>query len=440
MAQKYEQRKHWKPAVILLVVFMAALAFLSWRVPNRRDSTTDPADAAFSEELIAQIEAEDGTITAPFQKKDGYIYQTTHNSDSVSGGGVAKYQFTAPETGVYTVRGKIKTVTDGNNSFYVDVDKMPSAPEDIWDTPIYSDFTWKRVSARGNGTFDNNEFQPKYYNLNAGTHTVYIVGREPNTLLDRIQIHLQISDQPSTPGPSMSPAPTVPASANIIPNGDFESGDFSNFRSLQECCSYSTTIVKSPVRHGTYAVRFELNQTDPLVESSKRVEITSPDTEFNKYYWYRFSVYLPDDWQVDSSREIIDQWHNHPDAGEDYRNPVLSLRVDGKNWGLRSLWDAQKITEINKYDGDLYVDLGPYQKGVWTDWAVHVRWSYSGTNGFLEVFKNGKSVYKRIGPNTFNDPTGPYFKFGIYKWDWRTGTTDVKKRVLYQDNVSMVKE
>jgi len=426
MAKKVSLKRDPRPMAAIILVLIIFFTLVMVRVQNTQDKTSVPIEAASTEQLITQIEAEKGILTRPFQQKDGYIYQIISNSNSISGGGVATYQFVAPQDGIYTLRGLIKTINDGRNSFYVDIDKTPTYPEDIWDTPVFSDFTWKRVSARGNGTFDKSQYAPKYYSLKAGKHQIIIVGREANTLLDKIQIHLQPSS--STPGPTST---LIPVGTNLIPNGDFETGDL--------CCSYSTTIVKNPARQGNYAVRFELNATDPIVEGSKRTEITSYDTEFNKDYWYRFSVYLPNDWQYDTSREIIDQWHNHPDAGEDYRSPALSLRIDGKNWGLRSVWDSKKITEIEKYEGSLFIDLGPYQTGVWTDWTVHARWSYSGTNGYLEVFKNGTSVYKRTGPNTYNDPTGPYFKFGIYKFDWLTKKTLTTKRILYQDNVSIIK-
>ena len=50
----------------------------------------------------------------------------------------------------------------------------------------------------------------------------------------------------------------------------------------------------------------------------------------------------------------------------------------------------------------------------------------------------GRSSSKE-GPNCFNDKTGPFFRFGLYKWPWRY-TRDkhpsrTEHRVLYYDEI-----
>ena len=54
------------------------------------------------------------------------------------------------------------------------------------------------------------------------------------------------------------------------------------------------------------------------------------------------------------------------------------------------------------------------ERGAWTDWVFHVKWSY-GPDGVLEVWKNSQKIVTKSGPNTFNDARGPYMKMGIYK-------------------------
>ena len=62
----------------------------------------------------------------------------------------------------------------------------------VWDiNPITSGFEVRNVTWRGNGTPENSQFDPKIFNLTAGSHTFYIVGREPNTRLDKLTITLQ---------------------------------------------------------------------------------------------------------------------------------------------------------------------------------------------------------------------------------------------------------
>jgi len=97
-------------------------------------------------------------------------------------------------------------------------------------------------------------------------------------------------------------------------------------------------------------------------------------------------------------------------------------------------------SEVGKrrYDGGKNYDLGAYERGRWTDWVVHVKWSY-GKEGVLEIFKDGRLVVDQRGPNAFNDAKGPYFKMGLYK-GWRRAemaSDVVSRRVLYHDEFRM---
>ncbi len=55
--------------------------------------------------------------------------------------------------------------------------------------------------------------------------------------------------------------------------------------------------------------------------------------------------------------------------------------------------------------------------GKWTDWVIHFKPSY-GSQGVLEVWKDGLLVATRSGSNTFQNRVGPYFKMGVYL-DWK---------------------
>ncbi len=69
---------------------------------------------------------------------------------------------------------------------------------------------------------------------------------------------------------------------------------------------------------------------------------------------------------------------------------------------------------MRQYGGVREYDLGPYETGVWTDWVMHVKWSYD-QDGIAEVWKDGRKVIDQSGPNAFNDARGPFFKMGLYK-------------------------
>lgn len=234
------------------------------------------------------------------------------------------------------------------------------------------------------------------------------------------------------------------ASALVLFRGNFESANFSGWE-LEAAAPSSIQVVTSPVRSGSYAAKFTLNTTDPLVASGKRAEIRKKGNFANvgKEFWYGFSMYVPTYWATDpSSAEILAQLHDRPDTalGETWRSPQISLGIIGGKWYLRNRWDPKPKTIGNdpKPEGNVNrFDLGPVTKGVWTDWVVHAKWSY-GSDGVLEIWKNGVPVVKYNGPNAYNDQKSPYWKFGVYKPDWKKpdyGSSVVTSRTLYLDNV-----
>ena len=219
--------------------------------------------------------------------------------------------------------------------------------------------------------------------------------------------------------------------------GDFETADLEGWR----VSGNAPQITSHPTRTGKYAMKTSLDRHKDKV--AYRTEVSGPGSELGKEYWYGFSIFLPETYVPDNVWEIVAQWHGVPDfkIGENWRNPVMALFTTSGRWGFTSRWDAKQNTfEGGKrsYGGTKKYDLGPYRKGVWTDWVVHVKWSYE-ADGVLEVWKNGKSVIRQEGPNAFNDTKGPYFKMGLYKgWKNPDSPSDVvDSRLLYHDEFRM---
>lgn len=246
----------------------------------------------------------------------------------------------------------------------------------------------------------------------------------------------------STLKPITTAPPAVHTTNSVIENGGFELGSLSGW-SKEDCCSYSHRIVTSPTREGSYALESVLNESDPIVALSKRSELKLPKVEPESEYWYGVSIFIPSDWVIDTTPEIVTQWHSEPDfdLGEDWRNPPLAILIDGDHWRIVNHWDKEKVTLSEQYDGSVTYLPGKIQKGVWTDWKVHAKWRSSSVDGKLEIWKDGVLVVDKNGPNTFNDKMGPYFKMGIYKFAWKDPNNKslVTKRVLYHDNVIVVK-
>jgi Polysaccharide lyase len=235
----------------------------------------------------------------------------------------------------------------------------------------------------------------------------------------------------------------VPTHADIIFEGDYESGNFSGWTELRKCCSYSQQIVASPARAGKYAARFELRDTD-YVDTGTRSEVKYISSRIGRIggpdEWYGFSIYLPPDYEVDYytaptwQNELLAQWHDTPDEGEAAKSPPLGIGTTGGEWIIDTRYSSKPIQTAN--DGARVVHWrAPYQTGVWTDWVVHVKWSYQ-SDGFLEIWKDGKRIVDYRGPNTYNNQGNNYFQWGIYKWPWtNNGTTDVSKRIVYNDEL-----
>lgn len=200
-------------------------------------------------------------------------------------------------------------------------------------------------------------------------------------------------------------------------------------------------VARDLSRAGRQAMKTLLDRNKD--EVSYRTEVSGPRADVGKEYWYGFSILLPEDYQPDRIWEIVAQWHGVPDfdIGENWRNPVMALSTTSGHWSWVSRWDAKRNTfegGKRQYGGTSNYDLGPYQRGVWTDWVIHVKWSY-GPDGLLQVWKDGDKVIDQDGPNAFNDERGPFFKMGLYK-GWRDPNRPsdaVSKRILYHDEFRM---
>ncbi|MFD9621511.1 heparin lyase I family protein [Streptomyces virginiae] len=187
--------------------------------------------------------------------------------------------------------------------------------------------------------------------------------------------------------------------------------------------AYGATNVTAPVRDGSHAARFELRKSDPVVSSSKRAEVSQRDEQpVGAERWYGFSINLPSTWVADTSAEIVSQWHQC-DSGCPGGSPPLALLTDEGRWKI-------------DFRGEM-IDLGPYTTGVWVDWVFHVTWRTDST-GLLQVWRNGERILHRTGATHGGGPRSPYFKFGIYKWDWNTGApSNTTERVMYYDAVRL---
>lgn len=214
-----------------------------------------------------------------------------------------------------------------------------------------------------------------------------------------------------------------------------------NWANREACCSYSIVRSNSVARDGKYSVRFELNKDDIPVHGGKRAELITwreptPDAE----RWYRFSIFLPEEFGIDSVEEIVAQWHEVPDfdLGETWRSPPIALQINKDKWVASVMWASDAVNTNKTLSGKKSEQLGVIEKGKWVDWIFHIRFSHK-DDGVLQIWKDGNQVLDYTGPNYYNDRVGPYFKIGIYKWRWQDvhNKSVVTQRILYFDRVKI---
>jgi len=210
---------------------------------------------------------------------------------------------------------------------------------------------------------------------------------------------------------------------------------------IQAATAESVQLSRFVSYNGRPSIQFTLSKTDKTVENGKRAEVFfKAEKSLPVERWYAFNIWLPASFVTDSLPEIVAQWHATPDfdLGENYRSPPVDLMIQKGEWRLETRWASQAVNDNNNLTGKLSVNFGKTVTEKWTQWIFHIKFSYK-NDGLIEVWKDGAKIYSKNGPNYYNDQIGPYFKFGIYKWEWVNTNvpTTVNKRILYFGEVKM---
>lgn len=227
---------------------------------------------------------------------------------------------------------------------------------------------------------------------------------------------------------------------------DFEEANFKEgdiWAALEACCNHSYKYSKDRSYKGKKSVKFELRRNDKDVQNSKRSELAGHLEKAAGDNWYRFKIFIPDDWKTDpNSFEIITQWHAYPDfeQGENWRSPPLSMAIKGEKIYIQTQWDSKEVTVNNNPEGKSILWEGRLNdlRGKWVDWTFHVKWSYL-QDGIVEVWKDQEKILSRKGANSYNDEKGVYLKIGIYKPDWKYSPQKsiVDSRIIYFDDIEV---
>ncbi len=231
-----------------------------------------------------------------------------------------------------------------------------------------------------------------------------------------------------------------PSDPQLLHVFDFERGTLSGWHKYKLPDDDSASVVKNPVRFGSYAVQFQLRRPDRIVAKGKRAELEMLRVaELKQSYWYGLSIHIPADWEEDYKDEVVAQWNATADKHlreNEKRSPPLALRIRGKEWLITQRYDPRPLTPPGNAAPKRTVWKGAYEKGKWTDWVVNARWDW-GQDGSLRIWRNGELIVDEKGPNTYHDRKGLRFKIGLYKPQWNepTSSSAVTARRIYHDEV-----
>jgi len=246
------------------------------------------------------------------------------------------------------------------------------------------------------------------------------------------------------PPPIVTPTPIV--RANLIFDFTCEQEDaltksgvklLNYYNSFGKAADYSITRSANIARTGKYSTRYELRNTDADVFGSKRTEAAraSNDEPTLAERWYGMSYYLPNEYVPDTAPELLTQWQSLKGV-----SPPLAIWTKAGKWAIDQKFNL--ATDLNTLK-TVNTVIGDCETARWTDFVVHVKWSI-GSDGLVEVWKDGVKVFTKSGPNTyFGISTGNYMKTGIYKWPWahtESYSSNTTKRVIYIDDVRIGNE
>ena len=192
------------------------------------------------------------------------------------------------------------------------------------------------------------------------------------------------------------------ARASVLWRGDFETDDLSQWSSIDGLAS-RLTVVTSPVRQGSYALRVELRSGD-ISNNGTRNELVRevPETEGMDRY-YAWSTMFDASYPIANTWQVFTQWHHSGCCG----SPPLEFDVNGQTLSL------SRNPPSNS--GTVAIWTTPLVRGVWHDFVMHVIWSSNPDLGFIELWYDGKKVIEGKAVQTLFPGMVNYLKQGLYR-------------------------
>lgn len=190
-------------------------------------------------------------------------------------------------------------------------------------------------------------------------------------------------------------------------------------------------LVQKPARAGKYAVRVKIDKTSEYISAGAyRAEYGTVSNRASHYNegdlrTYKFSLFLPEDWEKDDRASIDAVWQFKRFG----KGPDMFLAIKGDDLVLRTLNLRQDVIVRN------------VNRGKWIDICLDVSWS--ATSGRVSGFskygdeKDFRRAFSFDGPNMLD--TGrdkAYLKWGLYKPGYAASVT-TRPRIVFIDDIGV---
>lgn len=208
---------------------------------------------------------------------------------------------------------------------------------------------------------------------------------------------------------------------------------------------YNFNFVTDITNKSNYSNRFEVRKTDNFKRSE--LNYKKPGNHLSEQF-VSWDCMLGEDYKVnDVGSEIIMQFHDSPD-NDDWSSPHaniqpnVALGIKNGEYFIYRQWASKKQVIQSEMNTNTVV-LGKIidDIGKWVKWSVYVKWGYEEFfEPITEFYKNGELVYSVNGlPNCINSANAPYFKCGIYKYDYveNPGNCVSTSRTMWIDNIEI---
>ena len=217
----------------------------------------------------------------------------------------------------------------------------------------------------------------------------------------------------------------APASASVLFDGDFETGDTSQWSFEQQGGDPDDDIiVQSETRiQGVYAGRFTVEPGDHFPASQttgERAEVLNYGVLFKEgdVRWFGWSVYFASGFPTSDDSgtwNVFTQWHH---TGSSCSVPLdFAVRDDGPD-SRRSLVLTSRTGTISATSCRLTgreFDLGLLRTDEWIRFEAQVGFSADPSIGFVKVYVNDQLVLPRTSMNTLYPCCRNYMKQGYYR-------------------------